>query len=164
MAKQVKRFAGSSSATMSQSCQNVQIYDNYGNPWYMDYQCNWNARQTTTIYTVPSGRIAKVRILDISSNSNPGGGAGLHIGNTTKGNFIGQGRSGSASVLTYSFQNTNTDQSGDWIYMNISGYGNFATQKNHYLSAGESIYVISPVAGTSGTLTITYDFLVVEEY
>lgn len=164
MAKQVKRFAGSASATMSQTCQNVQIYDNYGQPWYMDWQCTWNARQTTTIYTVPSGRIAKVKVLDISSNSNPGNSAGFYIGNTTKGNFIGQGRSGAASVLPYSYQSTNTDPNGDWMYINISGWGNATIPRSYYLSAGESIYVLGPVAGINGTLTITYDFLVVEEY
>lgn len=151
MAKQAKVFNGSASASTTQS--NVPVYtccDYYGNSyiWYYTTQTNVG---TTNIYTVPSGRTAKVEVVYINYTRPNYGQGSMNMGTQA---WDGLNAGGSTQM-----QYSNSVNSPNNLYMNNGAW----VPRIYYLSAGQSISLTGP-SGQTGTTSANYNFSVVEEY
>lgn len=161
MAKQVKVLVGSSSAAMQFVNTQTPVYDNYGNIMYYEYGGYWPAQQTVTLYTCPSGRVAKVELQYMSWNL-PNSGAQLIFGSSShSGMNVAYGQSGS------NYWNGNTWGSVNQNFNfppHLQQWSNGVGPRYIYLNAGESIRFTSPSSGQSGTSSVQYCLMVVEEY
>jgi hypothetical protein len=161
MAKQVKVITGAASAAMYQQQIATPVYDNYGNFMYYDYSYPWVAQQTVTIYTCPSGRVAKVELQYLNWNL-PNSGAQLILGSSN--------HSGANVAYGQYSQNYWTGSSYGGLNQNFHYPQHLQPGSNGqfpriiYLNAGESIRFTSPSQGNSGTSSLNYSLMVVEEY
>ena len=161
MAKQVKVITGSASAAMYQQQIATPVYDNYGNIQYYDYSYPWVAPQTVNIYVCPANRVAKVELQYMSWNL-PSSGAQLIFGSSNhSGLNVSYGNYGANywNQSTWGGGNTNFYPAHLQLWSNSSPGLRYI-----YLNAGDSIRFTSPSQGNSGTSTVSYSLMVVEEY
>lgn len=163
MAKQAKVLTGSVSASMAQ--QQVPVYtccDYYGNSYIWYYNYTWQSQQTSTIYTVPSGRTAKVEIFHYTpyrSSSSSSYGT-FYIGSSdVLGSFNSAGWSGS---LPIQWGNTSSTYFSNPNVLFLGG--SYPIPKTVYLNAGETIRLVGPSSGNAGSASLAYGFSVIEEY
>lgn len=153
MAKQAKVFNGTSSLTVN----NVQVpvyncCDYYGNQYIWYYTNQWVYPGNSTLYTVPSGRTAKVEVAWYSYARNIGSG-GVNL-NTPA---WPTGATGTSSSISWSQSVTS---GGNVLYLTNGYY----VPKVFYLSAGQSLVHTGPSVQQAGTNTLEYNFSIVEEY
>lgn len=169
MAKQAKVLTGSVSLSMSQIATPVYgttCCDYYGNSYqYIQYyNYTWPAQQTSTIYTVPSGRTARVEIFHYTPNrssSNTSSGS-YFIGSTDiLGSFNNSGWSGSIPI-SWAPQ-SNFPSWGNQGQVLLLG-GSYPIPKIIYLNAGETIRMVGPASGQTNSCSLAYGFSIIEEY
>ena len=116
---------------------------------------NGTTSTSTSIYSVPAGRVARVEVASLTGNSISGnieiyaGSIPMFVIGFTSSFFI---PSLGASVPSITGSDTN-------LVGVVAGGASISARRYAYLTAGQSISIYNPYSGS-----LTYNFCVVEEY